>query len=305
MLRRLIIGLLSALALAGLAGLTVPAAASAAATAPSKEYIALETAKVYGAFHVLNGTGSSSAAAEAAAHAACAKYLAQAGAEYSAQDCNSAEWVQYGYLAYADWNPGALAANDFAWGYGYAPTKAEAISYAQSYCKSVFGIACPNTGVYETPNYAGSPGTRGGGYVDPLGAAVTWELAHAKTNPATGNNWITPVSACEQAVEQAYGVPPNHVPPGYTNALADYNAQKAAGRIWTGPNAPRGALVFFDGADPTLGHVGLAVGDGKHYWTVDGGTINEQPYSEGIDYKGWSYAPADWPGVLITNGDGA
>jgi hypothetical protein len=253
-------------------------------------------AKVPGAFHVVTGVGSVSGAAVNSAHAACSKYLAAAGAEYSAQDCNSTVWVHYGWVAYADANPGALSANGYAWGYGWGHTEATALSNARYYCQQVNGSACPNGGVAATPGYAGAQATTGGGFSDPLINAINWELAHKSINPATGNNWVTPVSACEQAVEQAYAVPPNTVPPGYTSARADYLAQKAAGRVWTGPNAPQGALVFFNGEDPSFGHVGLAAGDGKTYWTVDGGTINRQPLSEGLGYEGWSYAPSSWPG---------
>ena len=121
--------------------------------------------------------------------------------------------------------------------------------------------------------------------------AVNWALDNKYTNPLTGNNWITPVSACEQMVEEAYGT--KYI---YATAKDDYTAQKNAGRIHTDVNAPRGALVFFVGADPSSGHVGLAYGNGADYYTVDGGTIHEALLSEGLTYEGWSYAPADWPG---------
>jgi hypothetical protein len=113
--------------------------------------------------------------------------------------------------------------------------------------------------------------------------AVAWEQAHA-----TSQNWN---GLCEKAVENAYGVNG-----AYSNAMADYLAQRAAGRIHTDRNAPTGALVFFSG-DSSDGHVGLAAGDGQTYYTTDGGTIHLAPLSEGGTYYGWSYAPTSWPGV--------
>jgi cell wall-associated NlpC family hydrolase len=100
---------------------------------------------------------------------------------------------------------------------------------------------------------------------------------------------------CETAVENAYGTSGK-----YLTALADYQAQLAAGRLHSETNtskstAPAGALVFFTGSDPTTGHVGIAVGDGKSYWTTDG-TIHVAPLTQGIGYKGWSLAPLSWPG---------
>ena len=100
---------------------------------------------------------------------------------------------------------------------------------------------------------------------------------------------------CETAVENAYGTSGK-----YLTALADYQTQLAAGRVHgeTNPSkstAPAGALVFFTGSDPTTGHVGIAVGDGKSYWTTDG-TIHVAPLTEGMGYKGWSLAPLSWPG---------
>ena len=67
-------------------------------------------------------------------------------------------------------------------------------------------------------------------------------------------------------------------------------------------NAPRGTLVFFNGKDPTKGHVGLAAGDGANYYTTDGGTIHLAPLSEGgTVYYGWSWAPptANWKGSWV------
>ena len=117
--------------------------------------------------------------------------------------------------------------------------------------------------------------------------AVAWEQAHASSQ-----NWN---NLCETAVEHAYGVY-GVGNGGFYTAMDNYKAQRAAGRIHTDRNAPTGALVFFSG-NSSSGHVGLAAGDGKNYYTTDGGTIHLAPLSEGGTYYGWSYAPSSWPGV--------
>jgi hypothetical protein len=91
-------------------------------------------------------------------------------------------------------------------------------------------------------------------------------------------------------VENAYGTSGR-----YASALADYQAQKAAGRIHTDTNPPMGALVFYSGIDPSLGHVEISNGDGR-YWDSDG-TIHLVNFSYGGTYYGWSYAPDSWPGA--------
>jgi hypothetical protein len=118
--------------------------------------------------------------------------------------------------------------------------------------------------------------------------AVAWEQAHASSQ-----NWN---NLCETAVEHAYGVY-GVGQGGFYTAMDNYHAQLAAGRIHTDRNAPTGALVFFNG-NSSDGHVGLAAGDGRNYYTTDGGTIHLAPLSEGgTSYYGWSYAPTSWPGV--------
>jgi hypothetical protein len=121
--------------------------------------------------------------------------------------------------------------------------------------------------------------------------AVAWELAHAhdQNYNGTGYSWD---GWCETAVEMAYGTIGK-----YGNARIDYLAELNAGQIHTGTNAPAGTLVFFRGSDPSTGHVGLAYGDGQHYYTTDYGVIAVAPLSEGLGYLGWAYAPASWPGA--------
>lgn len=104
----------------------------------------------------------------------------------------------------------------------------------------------------------------------------------------------------ERAVENAYGTVGM-----YSSGAADCNAQRAAGRlhIETNPNdstAPAGALVFFTGANAAYGNVGIAVGNGTQYWTVDAVNghrgIHIDSLTEGDGYLGWSLAPLNWPG---------
>jgi hypothetical protein len=129
-------------------------------------------------------------------------------------------------------------------------------------------------------------GTAGEGGTAPSGfdaarraGAIRWEAAHAGSSAYN--------QLCEKAVENAYGTTGH-----YGSARIDYNAQLNAGQVHHDPNAPAGALVFFNG-DSSFGHVGIAVGDGATYWTTDG-TIHVAPYSEGLGYLGWSYAPSSW-----------
>ena len=110
-------------------------------------------------------------------------------------------------------------------------------------------------------------------------AATAWEKSHAGS-PSYNN-------LCETAVENAYGTSSR-----FPTARDDYNAQKVAGLVHNDRNAPAGVLVFFSG-DSSSGHVGIAAGDGQNYWTTDG-TIHVAPYSEGLGYLGWSYAPSTW-----------
>jgi uncharacterized protein YraI len=112
--------------------------------------------------------------------------------------------------------------------------------------------------------------------------ALNWLNAHAGSTAYNG--------LCELMVENAYGTSGQ-----YPSALADYTAQKNAGLIHTDTNPPAGALVFYSGSDPSLGHVEISNGDGR-YWTSDG-TIHLVSFTWGGTYYGWSYAPANWPGA--------
>lgn len=135
-----------------------------------------------------------------------------------------------------------------------------------------------------------------------LAKALAWMSARNGDTTVTHGSTTIPVNDyCEEVNEWAYGwFGGTAKGTGYANAHDDYQAQLAAGRIHkeTNPNkstAPAGALVFFTGADPATGHVGIAVGDGKHYWTTDG-TIHVALLTEGDGYLGWSLAPLSWPG---------
>jgi hypothetical protein len=108
--------------------------------------------------------------------------------------------------------------------------------------------------------------------------AINWSIAHARSR-----NWDF---LCETEVEEAYGTIGQ-----FYHAIDDYNWMNAHGHIHRDRNAPRGALVFFNGST-SAGHVGLAAGDGASYYTTDGGTIHLAPLSEGgTVYYGWSFPP--------------
>jgi hypothetical protein len=135
-----------------------------------------------------------------------------------------------------------------------------------------------------------------------LAEALAWVSARNGDTTVTQGSTTIPVNDyCEEVDEWVYGwFGGTANGTGYANAYDDYQAQLAAGRIHQETNpyestAPAGALVFFTGADPSTGHVGIAVGDGEHYWTTDG-TIHVAPLTEGDGYLGWSLAPLSWPG---------
>lgn len=135
-----------------------------------------------------------------------------------------------------------------------------------------------------------------------LAKALAWMSArNGDTTVTHGSTTIPTNDYCEEVNEWSYGwFSGTAMNVGYLSAHADYQAQLAAGRIHkeTNPNkstAPAGALVFFTGADPSTGHIGIAVGDGKNYWTTDG-HIHKAPLTEGDGYLGWSLAPLGWPG---------
>lgn len=101
---------------------------------------------------------------------------------------------------------------------------------------------------------------------------------------------------CELFTEQAYGTRAR-----YGSALADYNAQRAAGRIHTDTNPPAGTLVFYQWG--TYGHVGISLGGGQVISTK--GFNTPEPVRQhavvgaggtGLPYLGWSYAPDSWSG---------
>ncbi len=123
--------------------------------------------------------------------------------------------------------------------------------------------------------------------------AVAWvqsQLGVRYTSSTPDGMWS---GWCEAFVEIAFGTRYR-----YGSAIANYNAQRAAGRVRTDTNPPRGVLVFYSWG--TYGHVGISLGGGQ--------VISTQGYSTplpvrqhsvtgvGLPYLGWAYAPADWPG---------
>lgn len=107
--------------------------------------------------------------------------------------------------------------------------------------------------------------------------------------------------ACELFVENAYGTSGR-----YANAIANFNAQKRAGRIHSKGTPSVGALVFSKSSlDQGNGHVMVYVGGGTY---VSGGAstaygthrtvqyFTSPSPSRGGTYLGWSDAPSSWPG---------
>ena len=113
-------------------------------------------------------------------------------------------------------------------------------------------------------------------------AAAKWAAAEVGSS--------TDEDECELFVEQAYGTSAR-----YGTATADYDAQKAAGRIHTTGAPPPGALLFFT-STTAAGHVMLSLGGG---WAASTAPSSPIYYAHGTarsDYLGWSYAPTSWPG---------
>lgn len=124
--------------------------------------------------------------------------------------------------------------------------------------------------------------------------AVSWAKAQVGSYAYDG--------LCERFVENAYGTQGK-----YGSAIANYNAQKQAGRINTSrTNIPAGALVFayYPAYDRGYGHVQLSIGGGKfvsggmgrdQYGRLTGPTVQIRSTLP-AGYLGWSYAPTGWPG---------
>ena len=175
----------------------------------------------------------------------------------------------------------------------------------------VFSGRIPNLAPFGTYTNSQTVAVDGATYVrrstitlgDPrLVQVLAWISARNGDRTVTHGSTPIPVNDyCEEVNEWAYGWFGGTTDGiGYSNAHLDYEAQLVAGRIHSESNsdnstAPAGALVFFTGADPATGHIGIAVGDGKHYWTTDG-TIHVASLTEGDGYLGWCLAPLNWPG---------
>lgn len=109
--------------------------------------------------------------------------------------------------------------------------------------------------------------------------------ASARVGQTGWNGW------CERFVENSYGTTGR-----YGSALADFYAQRAAGRMHYDTNPPGGALVFYRNPyDGGFGHVEVSRGDGSFIST--GPTVQIVGFGYGGTFIGWSYAPPDWPGV--------
>lgn len=136
--------------------------------------------------------------------------------------------------------------------------------------------------VSDTYVYTGSSGL-----VAPLCAGATAEAAARWASAEVGAAAYE--DECELFVEQAYDTSGR-----YASATADYDAQKAAGRIHTG-TPPPGALAFFTSTTPA-GHVMVSIGGGWAASTAPSSAIYFAHATARSDYLGWAYAPTNWPG---------
>lgn len=130
--------------------------------------------------------------------------------------------------------------------------------------------------------------------------AVAWAVAEVNSpDPTRSDEYGRPWSGyCEGFVEAAYGNHAGRYARPYPSALADYQAQRAAGRIHTSGEPPAGALVFYNLSK--WGHVALSLGDGRIVttWGYDGQryAVRIVPRTTFGGYLGWSYANPAWGG---------
>jgi hypothetical protein len=97
------------------------------------------------------------------------------------------------------------------------------------------------------------------------------------------------VGMCDNFVANMYGYSSS----GYSTALVNWNSTPSGLKHPGDPNAPAGALMFWDGGD---GHVAISLGNGSIISTdISGnGTVSTVPASAisdkwGKRYLGWSY----------------
>ena len=121
-------------------------------------------------------------------------------------------------------------------------------------------------------------------------AAVSWATSQlGQLKMSNGTYWS---GWCELFAEQA-----EHSR-SFGSAALDYEAEKTAGRVHSGYNAPPGALVFWWSGNPNdNGHVAVSIGDGQAIGTY--GESSAHPYpiksysiATGITsppYVGWAF----------------
>lgn len=130
--------------------------------------------------------------------------------------------------------------------------------------------------------------------------AVAWAVAEVHSpRPGWSDEYRRIWSGyCEGFVEAAYGNHTGRYARPYSSAMADYQAQRAAGRIHTGGEPPAGALVFYSLS--RWGHVALSLGDGRVVTTWGFGEAEHPvrivPRTTFGNYLGWSYANPAWGG---------
>jgi uncharacterized protein YraI len=115
-----------------------------------------------------------------------------------------------------------------------------------------------------TPDCTQAPPAPTGPTVTPqMQAAANWAVAEMRSPyPAWSDHFGHPWSGyCEQFAEQAEGFTFR-----FPSAIADFQWQRANGRIHTDTRPPVGALVYY-GAGGGFGHVAVSIGGGQEIGT--------------------------------------
>lgn len=151
----------------------------------------------------------------------------------------------------------------------------------------------------STPNVANRPpaGETQCGVSAPVSSREARAVDFARSQLGVRSTSLTPDGMwsgwCELFVERAYGTSGR-----YPSAQANFNAQRAAGRVRTDTNPPAGALVFY--AWGSYGHVGVSLGGGQVISTQGFSTplpVRQHTVTGiNLQYLGWAAAPTSWPG---------
>jgi peptidoglycan hydrolase-like protein with peptidoglycan-binding domain len=164
-------------------------------------------------------------------------------------------------------------------------------------------------------SFQGAHGVPTTGYYGPLTrAALTAALNGAQPVAPVAPPAPSGVPGAEQAIAYATNPPPNPMDPsgswhywclGLVNkayqsagrplpelakprAWDSYLAYANAGKVQTGGNPPRGALVFFNSFMP-YGHIGISLGDGRYIGTLESGAPTGVRTIANPTFVGWAY----------------